>query len=98
VIPARAAFHRPARSGTAGGKAIDIAAAVLLVIGGLNWGLIGVFGIDLISAVFGSMSFFSRLIFILVGLAAVYEVFMWRSIQRRWGCELWPRPAQSTGV
>ena len=79
-------------------KGIDIAAAVLLIIGGLNWGLIGFFGVDLVSSVFGSMSFLSRSIFILVGLAAIYEVVSWRAIQKRWGCDLWPRPAQSAGA
>lgn len=74
-------------------RGFDVAAAVLLVIGGLNWGMVGFFGQDIVSSLFGSMSAVSRLIFGLVGMAALYEVVMWRAIQRRWGCEVWPRPA-----
>jgi len=45
---------------------------VLVVIGGLNWGLIGLFNYDLVAMIFGSMSFLSRLVYGLVGLSAVY--------------------------
>ena len=75
-------------------KGFDVVAAVLLVIGGLNWGMVGFYGQDIVSSLLGSMSPASRLVFGLIGLAALYEVTMWRAIQRRWGCELWPRPAQ----
>jgi uncharacterized membrane protein YuzA (DUF378 family) len=74
-------------------KGIDLAAFVLLVIGGLNWGAIGLFNINLVEAVFGSMSPASRFTYCLVGLAALYEIFMWRAIQRRWECRLWPTSA-----
>ena len=45
---------------------------ILLVIGGLSWGLIGFFQYDLVAAIFGSMSSTSRVIYGLVGLSAVY--------------------------
>jgi hypothetical protein len=45
---------------------------VLVVIGGLNWGLIGLFNYDLVAMIFGSMSFLSRVGYDLVGLSAVY--------------------------
>lgn len=67
-------------------KALDIYVAVLLVIGGLNWGLVGFFGYDLVAAIFGSMSIVSRIIYGIVGICAVYQIFMWRAIQRRWEC------------
>ena len=66
-------------------KAIDIVAAVLLVVGGLNWGLVGLFGFDLVAALFGEMSFLSRLVYGLVGLAAVFQALQWKAIQQRWG-------------
>lgn len=65
-------------------KKIDVIAAVLLVVGGLNWGLVGVFNFDLVAALFGSSSAFSNTIYALVGLCAMYQAFAWKSIQRRW--------------
>ncbi|WP_092995440.1 DUF378 domain-containing protein [Thiohalomonas denitrificans] len=58
----------------------DWVALVLLIVGGLNWGLIGIFGFDLVAAIFGEMSFLSRLVYTLVGLSAVYiaiEAIRW---------------------
>jgi len=45
---------------------------VLVVVGGLNWGLVGFLNFDLVAAIFGDMSFLSRLVYDLVGLSAVY--------------------------
>ena len=53
-------------------RGIDFIAVLLIVIGGLNWGLVGLFGFDLVAAIFGEMSFLSRLVYILVGLSAFY--------------------------
>ena len=47
----------------------------LVIIGGLNWGLIGAFNFNLVSAVFGDMSILSRIVYILVGLAAVALIY-----------------------
>lgn len=66
-------------------RGLDITAAVLLVVGGLNWGLVGLFGFDLVAALFGEMSVVSRSVYGLVGLAAVYQAIGLPSIQRRWG-------------
>jgi uncharacterized membrane protein YuzA (DUF378 family) len=44
----------------------------MLIIGGLSWLLIGLFRFDLVAIIFGNFSFFSRLIYIVVGLAAIY--------------------------
>jgi uncharacterized membrane protein YuzA (DUF378 family) len=46
-------------------------ALVLLIIGGLNWGLVGLFGFDLVAAIFGEMSLLSRVVYSLVGASAV---------------------------
>lgn len=67
-------------------KALDIVAAVLLVIGGLNWGLVGAMDIDLVAMLFGEMSVLSRIVYGLVGLSAVYQGLMWKAIQKRWNC------------
>jgi uncharacterized protein len=58
-------------------KWLNAVAAVLTIVGGLNWGLVGLFEFDLVAAVFGGMSFgevnvASRVVYILVGLAAAY--------------------------
>jgi len=60
-------------------KKLDIAAQALLIVGGLNWGLVAVAKFDLVAAIAGGLDFgetnaFSRLIYGLVGLAAVYEL------------------------
>ncbi len=54
---------------------LDWIAFVLLIIGGLNWGLVGVFKFDLVRAIFGDMSVVSRIIYILVGVAALYGIY-----------------------
>ena len=51
---------------------LDWLALVLVVVGGLNWGLVGIFGFDLVAAIFGDMSVLSRIVYTLVGVAAVY--------------------------
>ena len=66
-------------------KTIDVVAAVLLVVGGLNWGLVGAFEFDLVAAIFGAGSPAARVVYILVGLSAVYQALSVRMIQRRWG-------------
>jgi uncharacterized membrane protein YuzA (DUF378 family) len=66
-------------------KSLDVLAAVLLVVGGLNWGLVGFFQFDLVGAVFGGQGAgLSRLVYALVGLSAVYQAVQWKAIQRRW--------------
>jgi len=65
-------------------KTLDVLAAGVLVIGGLNWGLIGLLGIDVVAVSMGELSIFGRLAYVLVGLAGVYQALAWRSIQKRW--------------
>lgn len=65
-------------------KTLDIITLILLLIGGLNWGLVGFFGFDVVAALFGYMSIVSRIIYCLVGLSALYEILALRAIQRRW--------------
>lgn len=49
-------------------------AVVLVIIGGLNWGLVGFFDWNLVDAIFGEGSALSRIIYAIVGLAAVYMI------------------------
>ena len=65
-------------------KNLDVVAAVLLVVGGLNWGLVGIANFDLVATIFGAMSPLSRIVYVLVGLAAIYQARQWKAIQRRW--------------
>lgn len=54
---------------------MDIVSLVLVIIGAINWGLIGLFGFDLIGAVFGGQgSILSRIIFTIVGLAGLWSI------------------------
>jgi len=75
-------------------RTLDIIASALLVIGGLNWGLVGVFNFNLVTAIFGEGSLLSRLVFTIVGLAAIYQIAMIKGILKRWHVQLHePAPA-----
>ena len=69
-------------------RKLDIVAAVLLVVGGLNWGLVAVAEFDLVAALvgldFGETNGLSRIVYGLVGLAAVYQIAQQAAIRRRW--------------
>lgn len=54
---------------------LDWVAIILVIIGGLNWGLVGLFNFDLVATIFGTMSVISRTVYILVGLSAVYMAY-----------------------
>jgi len=53
-------------------NALDWLALVLVIVGGLNWGLVGLFNFDLVAAIFGEMSLLSRAVYSLVGLGSLY--------------------------
>lgn len=55
---------------------LDWVALALLVIGGLNWGLVGVADIDLVRSLFGAMTMLTRAVYALVGLSAVYTLYI----------------------
>lgn len=61
-------------------KIIKMIAIILVIIGGLNWGLVGLFNFDLVAALFGAMTVISRIIYALVGLSAVYLVLIFNSL------------------
>ena len=68
-------------------KRLNALAAILTIVGGLNWGLVGLFKFDLVAAVFGGMQFgevnvASRIVYALVGLAALYLASQLRTVVR----------------
>ena len=69
-------------------KNLDIAAAALLIVGGLNWGLVAIAEFDLVAALvgleFGETNAVSQVIYGLVGAAAVYQIAQQHAIRRRW--------------
>jgi uncharacterized membrane protein YuzA (DUF378 family) len=66
-------------------KAFDVITMILLVIGGLNWGLVGIFDFNFVSWIFGQLSVITRIIYIVVAVCALYQLVLWKSIQHRWG-------------
>jgi uncharacterized membrane protein YuzA (DUF378 family) len=69
-------------------KKLDVLAAVLVVVGALNWGLVAIAKFDLVAALFGmrfgETSALTVIIYGLVGLAGLYQGLGWKSVQRRW--------------
>jgi hypothetical protein len=55
-------------------KTLDYIALILVVIGAINWGLIGFFDFDLVKAIFGDMTLVSRIIYALVGVSGLYAL------------------------
>ena len=54
---------------------LDWIALILLIVGGLNWGLIGLFSFDLVDLIFGSIPLLQNIVYVLVGLAALYTIY-----------------------
>lgn len=78
-------------------KALNVIAQILLIIGGLNWGLVGVFQFDLVAAIFGGQgAALSRLIYTLVGLAAVYGIYLLRPVSQEPATAHSSHPSSST--
>jgi uncharacterized membrane protein YuzA (DUF378 family) len=69
-------------------KKLDVLAAVLVVVGALNWGLVAIAHFDLVAAIFGmkfgQVSTLSAIVYGLVGLAGLYQAVSFKGIQQRW--------------
>ena len=70
-------------------KKLDTLALVLTIVGGLNWALVGLFRFDLVAAIFGGMEFgetnlASRIVYVAVGLSAVYLLSRIRALLGNW--------------
>ncbi len=55
-------------------RAINLVTLALVIVGGLNWGLVGLLNFDLVAALFGEMSSLSRIVYVLVGLSALWQI------------------------
>ena len=55
-------------------KVIDTIALILIIIGAINWGLIGIFNFNLVDSIFGTMSVISRIIYTLVGISGLWGI------------------------
>jgi uncharacterized protein len=70
-------------------KQLDVVAAVLVVVGAANWGLVALARFDLVAALFGmqfgEVSPLTAAVYGLVGLAGAYQALFWKRVQNRWG-------------
>jgi hypothetical protein len=57
-------------------KALEWIPLILLIIGGLNWGMVGLFNIDVVARLFGDGSPLARAIYTLVGLSGLYSIYL----------------------
>jgi uncharacterized protein len=68
-------------------KKFGVIARILVVVGALNWGLVGLFHLDLVATLagrhFGETSLLSSAVYVLVALAGLYEAASWTTVQRR---------------
>lgn len=55
-------------------KALDYTVLILIIIGAINWGLVGFFGLDLVAFLFGSMSVLSRIVYAVIGICGLYAI------------------------
>lgn len=72
-------------------KKLDVLAAILVVVGALNWGLVAIARFDLVAALFGmrfgETSALTAIVYGLVGLAGLYQAIGWKTVQRRWNSQ-----------
>lgn len=55
-------------------KFLDTIALILVIIGGINWGLVGLFEFNIVSVLFGTFSAMTRIIYCLIGIASLYSI------------------------
>lgn len=56
-------------------SALDWIALVLLIVGGVNWGLVGLFNLDIVDLIFGSVGWLVTTVYTLVGISALYTIY-----------------------
>lgn len=74
---------------------LHMVAFILLVVGGLNWLAVGLLKLDIVAKIFGADSMISRIVYIVVGLAAVYEIITHKSNCKCCSVAKTSAPAQS---
>ena len=62
---------------------LDWIAIILVIVGGLNWGLVGILNFDLVAAILGDMSALSRIVYTVVGLCSVYVAVISGKLARK---------------
>jgi uncharacterized membrane protein YuzA (DUF378 family) len=62
---------------------LDWIALILVIVGGLNWGLVGLFGFDLVAWIFSAVYFIARIVYILVALAAIYMIIIAATLRKK---------------
>ncbi len=62
---------------------MDWVALILIIVGGLNWGLVGIFNFNLVSMIFGDMSSIARIVYALVGVSAIYMLMAMGKMGRK---------------
>jgi len=71
-LPERRAAMREGHSAM---SAVDYIAMALLIVGGLNWAMVGLFDVDVVATLFGAGTPATRLVYVLVGIAALYSIY-----------------------
>jgi uncharacterized membrane protein YuzA (DUF378 family) len=64
-------------------KSLNLATLILVIIGGLNWGLVGLLRWDLVAALFGPGEILPRVVYVLVGLSALWQIVPWTTALSR---------------
>jgi uncharacterized membrane protein YuzA (DUF378 family) len=78
-LPERRAAVRESTTAMTG---LDYAAMVLMIIGGLNWAMVGLFDVDVVATLFGPGSPASRVVYVVIGLAALYSIYTATKLSR----------------
>lgn len=64
-------------------KTLDWISLILVVVGGLNWGLVAIANLNFVAALFGELSVVSRIVYLLVALSAIYLIFVSSRLTRK---------------
>jgi uncharacterized membrane protein YuzA (DUF378 family) len=78
-VPEPERRHIPERRSARGAPTLtvlDFVAMALLIVGGLNWAMVALFGIDMVATLFGVLTPATRLVYLLVGVAALYAIYL----------------------
>lgn len=65
-------------------KKIDVIALIFLILGGFNWGLVGLFDFNVVEAALGFPLVITRIFYALIGLSALYYALFWKAVHLRW--------------
>lgn len=65
-------------------RILDVITGIILIIGGLNWGIMALIDFNLIAWIFRDMNLLTRIIFLIIGLSAAYQIVFWKQIRLRW--------------